>query len=189
MAQLNKLNLGCGKNLLLGHINVDKYGSPDVLHDLEKFPWPFHSNSAEEIVLNHVLEHLGETSDSFLGIVKELYRVAAPGAAIHIAVPHPRCDDFINDPTHIRAITPELMGLFSKKNNERWISEGAANSPLAIFLDVDMEIENLNFYLCEPWSTQLQSNQISEEELGNATMRYNNVVKEIRMTLRVIKHA
>ena len=38
-----KLNLGSGSKILKGYVNVDKfqYYNPDVVHDLEKFPYPF----------------------------------------------------------------------------------------------------------------------------------------------------
>ena len=182
-----KLNLGCGKNPMPGYVNVDKYGTPDVRHDLEAFPWPWETSSVGEVVLNHVLEHLGQSSDIFLGIMKELYRVCAPGAAVRIWVPHPRSDDFLNDPTHVRAITPQVLSLFSKKNNESWIRQGGANSPLALFLDVDFEIREANFVLNEPWSGQLAANRITEEELDIACARYNNVIKEIKLVLAVVK--
>lgn len=187
MSNLLKLNLGCGKNILPGYINVDKFGEPDVLHDLECFPWPWETNSVEEIILSQILEHLGQTTDIFLKIIQEIYRVCAPDARIHICVPHPRCDDFINDPTHVRPITRELMTLFSKKLNNDWINSGAANSPLALFLDVDFEIEVCEFYLREPWDSQLKNKQITVEEVEIAADRYNNVFNEIRMLLRVIK--
>jgi len=57
------LNLGCGNYKLENFINVDKidiYKPLDVLHDLERLLWPFESNSADHILLSHVLEHLGQ---------------------------------------------------------------------------------------------------------------------------------
>jgi len=124
MADLLKLNLGSGKNPIPGYINVDKFGVPDVLHDLEKFPWPWETSSVGEVVLRHVLEHLGETTAIYFGIIKELYRVCAPGARISIAVPHPRHNYFLNDPTHVRIVTPEGMQLFSKAMNAAWAKRG-----------------------------------------------------------------
>src|SRR5689334_5980472 len=82
-----RLNLGSGQNPRQGFVNVDKFGSPDVRHDLEKFPWPWPDNSACEIVMNHVLEHLGQQTDVFLAIVKELYRVCMNGAILRVNVP------------------------------------------------------------------------------------------------------
>ncbi len=135
-----KLNLGCGQNLLAGYVNVDKHGSPDVKHDLEVFPWPWATSSVDEVVLNHVLEHLGATADVFIGIMKELYRVCRPEGIVRIAVPHPRHDHFIGDPTHVRVVTPAMLSLFSKANCRRWAEQGAANSPLALYHDVDFAI-------------------------------------------------
>ena len=113
-----KLNMGCGLNKKEGYTNVDKSAAcgPDVELDLEVFPWPFKANEAEEVIFNHSLEHMGETTDVFLGILKELYRICKPRAKIFIFVPHPRHDDFLGDPTHVRVITPQLLSLFSKKS-------------------------------------------------------------------------
>ena len=187
MAQGLKLNLGSGNHPLPGYVNVDRSGTPDVLHDLETFPWPWETSSVEEIVLNHVLEHLGETTEKFFGVVKELYRVSAPGATIRIAVPHPRHDDFISDPTHVRTITPRGLGLFSKAKNEAWAGTSLANTPLGRQLDVDLEVVSVSNVLDEPWASRLKNNEIGPEELASAARQYNNVVKEIRMVVRVIK--
>src|SRR5262245_33643898 len=123
-----KLNLGCGMRHKPGFINVDMYGEPDLRHDLETFPWPWPDNSAAEIHLVHVLEHLGHSPRVYRDIWKELYRVCAPGAKLHIVVPHFRHETFFADPTHVRAVTPLGLGLLSQQFNLLWKKQGPANS-------------------------------------------------------------
>ena len=74
-----KLNLGCGHKKLDGWVNVDSVAAchPDQVVDLEKFPWPWEDSSASHILMSHVLEHLGESRDCYLEVIKELYRVSA----------------------------------------------------------------------------------------------------------------
>ena len=81
-----KLNLGCGRFPLAGYINVDAdpVARPDVLHDLERFPYPFAPSSVEEIEASHVLEHL---SDPFAAVA-EWHRILAPGGRLVVRVPH-----------------------------------------------------------------------------------------------------
>ena len=81
-----KLNLGSGEFLKDGYVNVDYYSisNPDVSHDLNKFPYPFEDNSFELVEADHVLEHLAQPFE----VMRELYRICASGATIHIRVPH-----------------------------------------------------------------------------------------------------
>jgi len=81
-----RLNLGSGEFLKDGFINVDFYSisSPDVVHDLDQLPYPFEADYFELIEADHVLEHL---ADPFK-VMGELRRISAPGATIHIRVPH-----------------------------------------------------------------------------------------------------
>ena len=183
-----KLNLGCGTNKLAGFVNVDKLGVPDVRHDLEAIPWPWPDDSVAEVVLNHVIEHLGREADTFIGILKELYRICTAGALIRIAVPHPRHDDFIGDPTHVRIVTPQVLSLFSRKNCERWAVEGAANSPLAIYHGVDFEILEQRIVLEARYLDALKSGDMTALQVDEALRERNNVAKEIRMVLRVVKN-
>jgi CheY-like chemotaxis protein len=90
--------------------------------------------------MEHVLEHLGRDTDIYLGIFRELHRVCRDGAQIRIVVPHPRHDVFLNDPTHVRAVTRESLELFSLAKNREWAASGAANTQLARFLGIDFEI-------------------------------------------------
>lgn len=187
MGTILKLNMGSGQDPLPGYVNVDRNGTPDVLWDLEQFPWPWDNNSVSEIIFNHVLEHLGERNEIYLGIFKEIYRICRDGTQIRIAVPHPRHDNFIDDPTHVRAITPNSLGLFSKTYNQEFKENKAANSPLAFYLDVDFELVKVTFNLEEPWLSRYRSGEISDEELRQTMKQYNNVAREIIMELKVIK--
>lgn len=173
--------------MLPGYINVDKFGTPDVLCDLEQFPWPWNDNSVEEVVMTHVLEHLGETSAIFLNIFKELYRVCRHDAVVDITVPHPRSDDFLNDPTHVRPITIEVLSLFSKRNNRIWQAGGAANSPLGMYLDVDFETTSAVQTLSPVWLDRLQKGVIKKEQLPELCSQLNNVIRYTNIKLRVIK--
>ena len=87
-----QLNLGCGHDKRDGFVNVDKQKEcgPDLVVDLEQLPWPWETSSVDEIVLKHALEHLGRDPDTYLAIVKEIWRVCKPDAMITIVVPHAR---------------------------------------------------------------------------------------------------
>jgi predicted SAM-dependent methyltransferase len=69
-----RLNLGCGNRKVSGWVNVDKVEAchPDVVADLEQLPWPWADDSVEEVMLSHVLKHLGAETKTYLGIIKEL---------------------------------------------------------------------------------------------------------------------
>ena len=183
-----KLNLGCGERLLPGFVNVDKFGKPDVRWDLEIFPWPWRDGSVEQVVMNHVLEHLGPTPDVFIGIIRELYRVCRDGAKVEINVPHPRHDSFLNDPTHVRPITPGVLSLFSKKLNLKWQSEGLANTPLALHHNVDFEIEESTYLLEKEYLHRLNEGDVSQAELERLVRTNCNVAVEIHIRMRVVKN-
>jgi hypothetical protein len=182
-----KLNLGSGPNPLPGYVNVDLYGTPDVRWNLEETPWPWDDDSVGEIRMSHVLEHLGQSPEAFIGVMKELYRVCRHDARIHVRVPHPRHDFFLGDPTHVRPILPETLELFSLRRNLEWAAQGAPNTPLAQYHGVDFEVVDSELVFDEPYATQIASGALAPAEAAALATRYNNVVTEIRMTLRAVK--
>ena len=175
-----KLNLGCGNDKKEGYVNVDLFGG-DVTHDLNVFPWPLEDNTVDEVLLHNILEHLPDT----VGVMKEVYRICKDGALVHIAVPHPRHDDFISDPTHCRPITIRTMQLFSKKHCE--LAKNDANNPIAIHHNVDFEMVNECHVVEARWMRRLENKEITEEQMMDAIKTFNNVVKQIEMSLKVIK--
>jgi len=186
-----KLNLGCGFNKIDGYINADKeiICLPDVLVSLDTEPWPWVDDSADEVLLDHVLEHLGETTAQYLHVIKELYRVCMPGAKIIIRVPHPRHDNFIHDCTHVRAITPEGLAMFNKTRNLQQIADGAKDTKLGLMLDVDFNLIKVTYKLEPRWEILTGNKLISNEEMIAVMRAQNNVCYEIEMELTVIKEA
>ena len=81
-----RLNLGCGQFRKEGFLNVDEdpRAEPDVLVDLDSFPYPFDDASFELIEADHVLEHLAEP----FAVMAELHRILKPGGVVVIRVPH-----------------------------------------------------------------------------------------------------
>ncbi len=182
-----KLNLGCGEKKLPGYINVDKFGTPDIKHDLESFPWPWQINSVSEIKLIHVLEHLGKDVEIYFEIFKEMYRICTNGAKIFINVPHFRHQYFYDDPTHVRAVTPLGLTLFSKKLNQLWIEKGGSNSPLGMYLDIDFELKKTLLKPSKDWFRLHPDKNIDIKLLQQESNIYNNLIEEYQMELEVIK--
>tara|TARA_B100000470_G_C19693778_1_gene347739 strand:- start:192 stop:752 length:561 start_codon:yes stop_codon:yes gene_type:complete len=184
-----KLNLGCGSKILEGYTNIDKfdYYKPDIVHDLEITPYPFEENSIDEIILNHVLEHIGQDPNIFNNIIKELYRICKNKTVIHIRVPHPRHDDFISDPTHVRPVTILGLQLYDKELNEKWEKGGFANSPLALIHNVNFKVLNVVYVVDDKYKKLLNEKKITEAEVNEFMHKYNNVIKEIQIEWSVIK--
>ncbi len=184
-----RLNLGCGFDKRDGFLNVDAYEAcaPDEIVDLNTLPWPWDDDSVDEVLLRHVLEHLGAEVPTFLGIMKELWRICRHGAVITITVPHPRHDHFLNDPTHVRAITPQGLEMFSLKKNREWAKSGAANSLLAMQTGVDFDLFDVAMIPDEPWHSQYAAGKISLKQLNHAARTQNNVIAEMTIKLKAIK--
>lgn len=184
-----KLNLGCGPKRIEGWVNVDKYESlrPDQVVDLERFPWPWPDSSVDEVLLNHVLEHLGQAPEVFIGVMKELWRVCKPGALARIHVPDPRHESFLGDPTHVRPVTLDTLALFSQTFNRQTVAQGAANTPLGLVHGIDFEISAHETVYDEPWRGRLERCEISATQASEAARMYLNVISEHRFVLIAVK--
>jgi len=92
------LDLGCGENKYPGAIGVDinPKSKADIIHDLNKFPYPFGDNQFDLIFAQNIIEHL----DDIVKVMEELYRIGKNGAKIYIRTSHFSSVDSFTDPTH-----------------------------------------------------------------------------------------
>ncbi len=81
-----KLNLGCGRDIKPGYVNLDLFqrNGVDVIHNLNTFPYPFKDDQFDEIVADNIFEHVKD----LVGTLEELYRISKPGAIIKATVPY-----------------------------------------------------------------------------------------------------
>ncbi|MFN8721595.1 MAG: class I SAM-dependent methyltransferase [Rhodospirillales bacterium] len=184
-----KLNLGCGGDRRDGWLNVDAWPgcAPDLVHDLEALPWPWADDTADEILMSHVLEHLGRDRAVYVGIVKEVHRVLRPGGLWTVTVPHPRHDFFLWDPTHVRPVTPEGLAMFDQRRNLEDRRRGAANSPLGLMHGVDFRIEAMTHDLDAAWQARLRAGTTTMAEVQAAARSQFNVIEQTTVRLRAMK--
>ncbi len=91
---------------------------PDVLWDLNKFPYPFEDNTFDEILAYSILEHL----DNVVKAMEEIHRIAKPGALVDIAVPYWDGYGFATDPTHKTMFTEDTFEFFTGKADYAYIT-------------------------------------------------------------------
>ena len=161
-----KLNLGCGNKLLKGYINLDKfnYYKCDVTHDLEKFPYPFKNDSVNEILLSHVLEHIGQQPDTFINIIKELYRICTNNALKIINVLFNTWGFSIRSKT-CSTNNCSWIKSFDQKLKRDWQKIGPANSALVLIHDLNFNIEKYEYLLDENIVSKRDIGELNDQEL------------------------
>ncbi len=93
-----RLDIGCGNNKIPNaiYVDIDPKTNPDILHDLNKFPYPIDDNSFDEIFAKHIIEHLNDP----IGFMKELTRILKPGGRVFVETPHFSCRVAYSEPQH-----------------------------------------------------------------------------------------
>ena len=115
--KINRLNLGCGKRIRKGFVNLDcvNIKGVDIVYNLEetdKKRLPFSDNQFDYILADNVMEHI----ENFLPLMKEIHRVAKRNSIIDIIVPHFRSFGAFSDPTHKRFFTTFAFDYFEPDN-------------------------------------------------------------------------
>jgi hypothetical protein len=176
-----KLNLGCGGKKLPGYINVDSQAAahPDVVLNIGQDRFPWEDSSIDGVQAWHIFEHLPPAQ--LFHCLKEIYRVCKPGALLGVIVPHPRHDVFIGDVTHVNAITPTGMLLFSKKHYAKLVESGTLGvTTYTDYIGVDFDLQ-------EPVGKMLDPRIDPESDWRTRELYENNIVVEYRFKMKVVK--
>lgn len=110
---MKRLNLGCGKDIKKGYVNLDLYPLPgvDIVADIEQ-KLPFDVNEFDEVFTAHVFEHMTDLN----ALLSELHRITKKDGVIKIFVPHFTNFGAYTDPTHKRFFGFFTMDYYTEKN-------------------------------------------------------------------------
>lgn len=97
------LDVGCGENKQEGCVGMDvrKLEGVDIVHNLEKIPYPLPNESCSLIVASHIVEHINPQNFGFINVMNEWWRVMKKGGRLMIAMPYGTSHGFVQDPTHV----------------------------------------------------------------------------------------
>jgi hypothetical protein len=84
--QIKILDIGCGKQKVPGSIGVDFNDnfSPDVVHNLNHFPYPFEDDEFDEVYILSTLFLL----ENAIRVMEEVYRISKINAKVVILQPY-----------------------------------------------------------------------------------------------------
>ncbi len=134
------LNIGCGKQLFDGFINIDLDENADLQLDVTQ-GLPFDDRAVQGIYSEHFIEHINQGQGHTF--MRECARVLKPGAKIRIA-------------------TPDLDAIVARYDSEDWLGSGLRRHG---FEWVDNPCEALNINMRE-WGHQWLYNETELLRLG-----------------------
>ena len=106
-----KLNVGCGKDIKEGWINLDASDLPgvDIVHNIEQIPLPFDNDTFDTILCWDIFEHV-----DYIPVLREIHRILKKGGDLIIRVPHFTSRRNFIDPTHKTTFSIKTFEYFVK---------------------------------------------------------------------------
>ena len=95
-----KLNLGCGKRIVPGYINIDDDDHPGVDLIINIYNGlPFEDNSVDKILASDFLEHIPQPKVIF--VIDEIWRVLKPDGIFESSTPSTEGCGAFQNPLHV----------------------------------------------------------------------------------------
>jgi hypothetical protein len=165
-----RLNLGCGRDIRDGWVNIDAVPVPGVDHVVnfdDKPVLPFGDDAVTYSEGSHVIEHLQNP----LPFMTELWRVTKPRGKAMFRCPYGSTDDADEDPTHVRRMFHGSWGYFGQPHY--WRADYGYRG------DWQPELVTLTLF---PEFTDC-----TDGELNSMIRFQRNIVSEMTVSLRCIK--
>lgn len=116
-----KLDLGCGQRRREGFVGVDRHPCQGaaVLADVAR-ALPFRDGSIDEIYMDNLVEHVPDIP----ALIREVVRVARPGARVVVITPHFSSWASWRDPTHVHHLSYFSFDHFAKPSARHYVGGG-----------------------------------------------------------------
>jgi SAM-dependent methyltransferase len=104
------LDIGCGNRKVAGAVGLDlsPESQADIIHDLNRFPYPLQADEFDRIYCLDVLEHLQDV----IRTMEEIHRLTRKGGEVFIRVPHFTSTLAYGDPTHRHFFNTQSLDYF-----------------------------------------------------------------------------
>ncbi len=116
-----ELNLGCGLKRREACLNVDRAApvGPDLVWDLNRYPYPLPKSRFRRIYASDVVEHLENVPD-FIG---NAHRLLVPDGLLEITTPHFSCANSYTNLTHRHHLGYFSFDYFTTDNELNFYSD------------------------------------------------------------------
>ncbi len=110
------LDVGCGPFKRPGAVGIDisPTSAADLVWDLNRYPYPLRESSFDLIICNHIVEHV----EDVFAFLRELHRVARPGASVRLLTPHYSNRYSFADPSHRHHLSLASLDYFVRRTSQ-----------------------------------------------------------------------
>jgi SAM-dependent methyltransferase len=112
---MKALNIGSGTLIPEGrevtNIDIRPQVSPDIVWNLDHFPWPVADEAFDEVYALDILEHL----EHVFPAMEEIHRALKPDGMLYVHTTYWRSRNSFSDPTHRHFFTEESFDYFDER--------------------------------------------------------------------------
>ena len=119
------LDIGCGAHKRTNFVGLDirPLNGVDIVHDINRHPWPIEDEAVLTAVASHLVEHIPPVAIGpdgtwfpFVAFMDEVWRILKPNGQLALSLPHGYSPGFLQDPTHCNACNEATWAYFDPEH-------------------------------------------------------------------------